>query len=237
MILPRLLDWIYPPRCTLCETPLNNGRHLCQTCSHQLPRLNNNRCLTCAHQLEGPVGLQPQCPNCQTLKPAFDFANASLLGTAHVIDLIHRFKLQGQVELARDLAPFLVDTFRSDSRFTQLANPLLIPVPLHPRRQRERKYNQAHELTRFTAKLLDINSQNLLRRTAFKPRQATLTRKQRLQNLHNAFTPKSPKTNLKNRDLILIDDVLTTGSTLHECARALRSGKPRTIAVLTVVRA
>lgn len=112
----------------------------------------------------------------------------------------------------------------------------LVPVPLHARRLRERRFNQSAELARTLAKLSGLPVLDLLHRSRYTTAQATLTRKQRLENLAGAFTlkPRAPQ-NIPSH-ILLVDDVFTTGSTAHECALALKKAGAHRIAVLTVAR-
>lgn len=232
-----ILDWLYPPACALCRIPLRGGRNLCDPCGESLPRVRPNSCRTCGQHFEGPIAPPDQCPNCITLKPAFDFATAALRSSTDALDLVHQFKLAGRPELGTDLAGLCAETLRRDDRFRQLLDPVLIPVPLHCSRLRSRGYNQALEIALPLAQELGFPCQTALTRVLATDRQATLTRKQRLANLKQAFRLATAAESLTGRDLILIDDVFTTGSTAHACARVLRTAKPRAIVVLSVLRA
>ncbi|MDP0492628.1 MAG: ComF family protein [Verrucomicrobiota bacterium JB023] len=233
-----ILDWLYPPSCALCEAPLSGGVHLCAPCRASLPPLPPVHCRTCAHPFDGAITNPERCHSCEAIKPAFDFATSALVSNEESINLIHQFKLLKRPELAPDLARIAASSFPNHPRLAAFRNPLLVPVPLHPRRLRERGFNQAAELSSHLSRLLDISTQSVLRRVVNTPRQATLSRKQRLRNLRKAFQLRTPRgDDLSAFDLVLIDDVFTTGSTVHECARILRTARPRSIAVFTIVRA
>ena len=110
-----------------------------------------------------------------------------------------------------------------------------MPVPLHPRRERERTFNQATVLARLLARRTARPVWPALRRTRFTATQAALTRTERLANLHGAFTP-ARRWPVNGAHLLLIDDVFTTGSTVHECARVLLRAGATSVRVLTVTR-
>ena len=112
-----------------------------------------------------------------------------------------------------------------------------MPVPLHGSRLRSRRFNQAELIARSLSIELEIPLVKALKRVLPTNRQATLSRKERLQNLRNAFQLRIPVEKIADRNLILIDDVFTTGSTAQECARVLQKANPKTIAVFTIVRA
>lgn len=238
-LLPKspLLDWIYPPGCALCYTPLRRGKNLCASCAEDLPALSANCCQRCGQSFDGNLSAPVSCPNCITLKPSFDFATAAVKSNEASILLVHQFKLLKHPELGHDLASVMAQAYRRDSRLASIADPLLIPVPLHGSRLRSRQFNQAAILTQFLAKELEMDSEEALKRKQATLRQATLSRRQRLKNLRKAFQLRVEPARLADRNIILIDDVFTTGSTAQECARALKVAKPASIVVFTMVRA
>ncbi len=231
------LDWLYPPLCVLCETSLRKGQNICHPCREKLPRLPASSCRKCGQTFEANLKAPEQCPNCISLKPQFDFATAALKSHQNVLHLIHQFKLLHRPEIGEDLAQTILPSFQQEARLTQLTAPLLIPVPLHHQRHRERGFNQAELLATPLARELGLDCLKALKRIRSTSRQATLSRRERLKNLNKAFRLTGNSQKLANRSLILIDDVFTTGSTVHECARTLRAAKPASIAVFTVLRA
>lgn len=202
-----------------------------------MPRLSPNHCQRCARIFDASVGTTAWCGNCKNPPPAFDFATAAFEANASTLNLIHQFKLLKHPELARDLAAIAAPSFQNEKRLQALVNPLLIPTPLHRSRLAERRFNQSDLLANFLSKTLEIPLCKALKRTRRTPRQATMRRKERLENVKNAFQLRVSPETLASRDLVLIDDVLTTGSTAHACAKALRVAKPRKIVVFTIVRA
>lgn len=136
-----------------------------------------------------------------------------------------------RLPLARLMVPALRDERLSGSAW------ILVPVPLHPRKKRERRYNQSAELARTLARLTGGVWCDALRRIRYTESQAGLDRDGRLKNLRGAFavSPRSVK-RLAGRNVLLIDDVLTTGATAHECAMTLKGCGVEKVAVLTVAR-
>ncbi|MGJ8672226.1 ComF family protein [Rubritalea sp.] len=141
-----------------------------------------------------------------------------------------------QFYLATELARYSANTFFSDPRFANLPTPLLVPVPLHWRRNWQRGFNQAEEITRALSKLIQVPNKKVLKRTRNTQTQTKLDRKHRLKNLQNAFTARRIPEHF--RSVILIDDVFTTGSTAEACASTLRKHAPQleNIVVLTALR-
>lgn len=232
-----LLDWLYPPVCALCEASLRRGRHLCGDCGDALPRLPKSHCRRCGQTFDGDFEPPAGCPNCLTMKPAFDFATAALRSSQESVNLIHQLKLLRRPELGADLAEILAEAFQQNTRLTSIEAPLLVPVPLHSKRLRERRFNQAEAIGNSLARQLELPIRKALKRVRDTERQATLSRKERLKNLQKAFELRIDPANLAGRNVILIDDVFTTGSTAQQCSKVLQTAQPESVVVLTLVRA
>ncbi len=238
-MLQRLLDCFYPALCELCQKSLKNGRSLCTTCAEDLPKISEPFCQNCGETFDGNIEGHFQCNNCLGSTHDFHFARAALKGHTLPFHLVHSLKYRRHFYIARELARFLAETWKEDDRFRQLgANAILIPVPLHWRRQQTRHANQAFELAREMSKLTGLPFRNALKRARPTLTQTKLNRKQRLSNLHGAFQMKKRHLpHLRRANVILIDDVFTTGATAHECTRVLKhQGKASKVAILTLVR-
>jgi ComF family protein len=238
-MIARFLDFLYPALCELCQISLKKGSSICSSCVDNLPRIKDPICQRCGESFDGNLGDDFRCQNCLGLSHDFVFARASFKGLATPFHLVHSLKYRKRFFLARDLAPLLLETLDEDSRFEEFRkNTLLVPVPLHWRRQQWRQGNQAFELARELSKVSGIPYANSLRRIRSTQTQTKLNRKQRLSNLRGAFAVKKRhREQLRGTNIILIDDVFTTGATAHECTRILRhSAKSSKVAVLTLVR-
>lgn len=239
-VFSRALDLLYPPVCEVCDLALTEGRSLCEACDADLPRLADPFCQRCGEAFPGKIDQAFTCPNCSTLKFAFDFARPALVRDDRTLDMIHRLKYSRQLHLAKELGRLASDAFH-DTRLDEARSGKwpLIPVPLHRRRFQHRHFNQAEEIARELSLHTGMPVLNALRRTRATGHQTALSRAQRLENLRGAFstTRKGANAITKNRDgAILIDDVFTTGSTVDECAKTLRKAGYREIAVVTVMR-
>lgn len=241
-----LLDVIYPRRCEGCEASLEFGREkaerwLCDDCFDALPRIVPPFCNVCGEPYDGAISNAFRCANCADLNLRFDFAVAAYRADGLVRDLVHRFKYSKQQHLSGVLSALLAHAME-DARLSSPAAPLkvLIPVPLYHARQREREYNQAWELCRELEKHTRIPALDALKRVRPTTAQASLTRHQRIENLRGAFRVRGPvlrSGQLKGKTILLVDDVLTTGSTASECARTLRrDAGVEKIVVITVAR-
>ena len=151
-----------------------------------------------------------------------------------VRDLIHRFKYGGEVWLGSLLGDFLTQGLR-DPRLRGRPFDAVVPVPLHPLRKREREFNQAEILGRELARKNDLAFCESLERLRYTVTQTHFDRRRRMQNLRNAFKVRRNAA-MQGKDVLLVDDVLTTGSTLDECARVLLAAGARSVRALTVAR-
>ncbi|MES2995672.1 MAG: ComF family protein [Verrucomicrobiota bacterium] len=237
----RALDFVYPCRCAVCDESLRSGAALCQPCRSDLPRIVPPFCSSCGEMFEGaPETRAFSCPHCHDLKFAFQFARAATSRDPRTLDLIHRLKYNREIHLARELGGLAVEAL-ADPRFATAVSECwpLVPVPLHSSRWRHRQFNQAGEIARILSGLTGNPVVAALRRTRNTRTQTSLSRQQRMNNLKGAFVPARAAAAWADHPpagVILIDDVFTTGSTVHECARTLRKTGVRTIQVLTVMR-
>jgi ComF family protein len=209
-----LLAALLPPRCLLCAGEGMPGRDLCAGCLADLPR-NTSCCGRCALPLSNPA---ERCGICLKREPPFTMAWAPFR-YAHPLDLLEaRFKFHRDLAAGRLLAELMAEAAQQ-----QLGAPLpgrLLCVPLHHQRLRERGYNQALELAKPLARALQIPlDADALIRVRNTSAQTGLDASARRRNLRAAFAPRD------GADLpahvAIVDDVMTTGTTLRECARVL----------------
>ena len=236
----RSLDLLYPPSCAVCQEILTHGRALCDGCAADLPRLAEPFCQTCGESFQGQIDTVFACPNCKKLKFSFEFARPATVRDPRTLDMIHRLKYARELHLAKDLGRLAVGSFSDPRLAPALAGQWpLIPVPLHRKRFQHRHFNQAEEISRELAILTGLTILKALHRTRQTEHQTALTRSQRLENLQGAFaiTRAGRRAIIQNpAGAVLVDDVLTTGSTVDECAKILRKAGFQTVFVVTVMR-
>lgn len=210
-----ILKQLYPPDCLLCGAPCEGSRPLCTSCLRDLPR-NTACCRLCALPLPNAAA-GSLCGACGDRRPALDRVIAPLLYTDPVDRLIGEFKFHGQLHVGRLLAQLLGDAIEAQASDRP---EVIIPVPLHSSRLRRRGYNQALELARGLSRRFCIPlDYRAGRRILPTLPQAGLSGKTRRTNLRGAF---SVREGLPYRHVAIVDDVVTTGSTLGELARALK---------------
>ena len=218
--MTRLLRVLLPLRCLLCGGQGKSGRDLCSGCAGDCAS-NRPSCPRCALPLQAPA---PLCGECLQREPSFAAAWAPFR-YGHPLDLLEaRFKFRGDLAAGRALAQLMIERAVAEAP-TRPA--LMIPIPLHVSRLRERGYNQTLELARPLAAALGIPLRHdLLVRTRSTPPQTGLDAKARRRNLRGAFA--LTKSARLPDHVVVFDDVMTTGATLREAARVLvRAGVSR----------
>lgn len=226
--LRTLEQQLLPPLCLLCGATGSHQRDLCAACAVDLPR-NKPACPTCAL----PVSMisPAPCHDCTAHPPPFDHAFVPFRYRPPINFLIREVKFNGRLHHARLLGEIFTEM--AAQHFTSWPD-CIIPVPLHPKRLQERGFNQALELVRRTAREFGIPViAEGLRRVRYTPPQSSLNRQQRQSNLLGAFVSG---TRLSGARIALFDDVITTGSTISECARVLREGGATDIAIWAIAR-
>ncbi len=225
--LPPLLDLLYPPRCAACDDL--GPEPFCTSCADSLVP-SPVGCPLCGVPLDDALlpALRPRrCGPCRESAPPFALARAPFLHGGALAEAIYALKYRDRPEVARPLGVLFeaVEPPRAD---------VVCPIPLHPQRLRTRGYDQAALLANHAARRFGLPLAHLLIRTRPTPAQVSLGRADRARNLRGAFTTVATVTGLR---ICLIDDVLTTGATAAESARALlRAGAAR-VEVRTLSRA
>ncbi|MGB9679527.1 MAG: ComF family protein [Thermoanaerobacteraceae bacterium] len=222
------LDLLFPPKttCIICGENIKSG-YLCENCEHKLEFIHGNICNICGKPIENK-GI---CSDCNSYGHIFK-KNRSVFEYKGVIkDLIARFKYFKE----RDLADFFAQYIKEVIEEENWPIDLIIPVPLHKAKLDERGYNQSELLAREISYKLDILMSKALRRIRNTPTQTDLHREERIKNVKGAFNV-TYKNAVENKKILLIDDVITTGATLDECARVLKEYGAEDIYVATIAR-
>lgn len=231
-----LLDLALPPRCHLCRCfiPAAGPLHLCPACYDKLPQLASPCCSICGQPFDG-AGDDHPCGACLQQPPPWEAARAALLYEGGSRDLIHAFKYRHRFHLRRPLA-LLTAELLNDFAIASKAD-LLAPVPLHPRRLRQRGFNQSLLLAELLATQWQLPlHRQLLLRTRYTTSQTELSAEQRASNLRGAFSVAGQSL-VKEKRVLLVDDVFTTGATLAECSRCLLQAGAAAVLCVTVARA
>lgn len=233
--IPALLDFFFPPLCHICRSfiPDAGELHICPVCREELPLVTSPLCHICGIPFAG-AGNDHICGRCQTHPPHFDSARAQLLYEGAARDMLHSFKYQHKTHLRRPLALLTLEGLTD--YIVGKAPDIIVPVPLHRSRLRNRGFNQAVLLGDVFSSSLSIPMLlNGLVRTRQTEPQIELSAEQRRNNVKGAFTSAKPA-DIKGKRVLLLDDVMTTGSTVDECSRELKKAGASSVLVITAAR-
>lgn len=218
-----LRDTVFPPLCVHCGdiVEASSLRHVCKACVPLIMHVEAPHCPCCGHPYYGETEGERLCVHCEGLHPEFGEGRTTVLFKGPARALIHELKYRHGLHVLEDIAALVA---RHDYVAEFLRGAVLVPVPLHARKERERGYNQGRELARALAAVLGEGTrvEELLRRVADTQTQTNLDREQRRANLKNAFALAPGVVITSDLRHVLIDDVFTTGSTLNACAAVLR---------------
>ncbi len=215
--IDRLINIIYPPKCIFCQKLLDHDAalHICSACYSKLPLIENKVLRT---SLDGDENY------CDGVVSVFEY-------TGMVKESLIRFKFYSKPGYYRTYARLLADKI---GKVTDVKNyQMVLSVPLHKHKEFSRGYNQARLISKALSRILKMRECSyLLRRERYTEAQSLLDKQKRNQNVKGAFAVVSPK-KVKGKTILLVDDILTTGSTLEECSRVLKqAGAEKVFAVV-----
>ena len=233
--LRRLLHVVFPMQCRTCDTALDDDPipFFCQRCWSDITPIRSPCCHRCAHPFSSPQTLRPGylCGACRKHPPAYDQAWTPYAYQSPLKEAIGLLKYRGKPQLAPALARLIARTTPAPTNVD-----VVIAVPLHPDRLREREFNQALLLAYHLGKHWNLPVlTDVLRRTKPTPPQTSLKRRERLKNLRKCFAVARPSA-IEGKTALVVDDVFTTGTTVNECAKTLRKAGAQAVYVQTLAR-
>ncbi len=230
-------DCIYPPFCLLCDSycSAENEAGICSDCLSQVHYIHSPLCSKCGKPFGHEFDKNHLCGDCQRTKRYFSRARAVGLYNGILRNAVHLFKYQLNHSLATPLGILmscLMEEVTGEFHFQAV-----VPVPLHPKRLRERGFNQSLSLARFVSRFhsIPLDRSNLVR-VRWTNTQVGLSEPRRKENVKGAFAVKK-ECYFQNKHLLLVDDVYTSGSTVDECAKVLLNAGARSVQILTLARA
>ncbi len=229
------LDLVYPRHCESCHgAVLDEARHLCWDCMTRMQFIQRPHCDRCGDPIEGKVDYDPMCAYCSRHRIWFTRARSAVRYRGPIRDVIQSFKYKNALYLGRDMNLLLLACVQA--HYGAIPFDAVTSVPLFARRERERTYNQAAVLARDLASDLRSPYDNrLVIRIRDTQTQTHLSAPERRENMAGAFVPHGSNGRQGQR-LLLVDDVMTTGATVNECARALKEAGAEYVYVATVAR-
>lgn len=220
------MDWLYPPRCCNCD---RRGFALCEACFAEIERLHGKLCQKCGYPIVGKGSL---CEECRLAPPPYTQMRSWAAYSGPAQKAIHSLKYKRNLAMGRHLAMPLLEMVKN----TGWKIDMIVPIPLSRSRLRYRGYNQAALISHQLAAHLNIrHSSNAVKRIRNTSTQIELDVNKRFTNLLDAFYA-NPAT-LKKRNILVIDDVITTGATMQNCTKALLQAGAENVYCLSVARA
>jgi competence protein ComFC len=229
-----IISLLYPPACAICLAEVDFQSYLCDQCEARLVRIKPPFCSKCSEPFQGAITNPFHCANCSHRTLHFENAVSAFRSRGIARRIILDFKYGGQIQLRHLIASWLFVALEDD-RLRGQEFDLIVPVPLHPARERQRGFNQAALLAESLSARMSIQTRPILERTRYTTTQTAFDRTERMENLRGAFRLRK-SADVRQLRVLLIDDVLTTGSTLSECARVLKKGGARSVHAATAAR-
>ena len=235
--LTGLTDIIFPPRCSICGALMRENKKFsfCPECLSLIYFIQSPHCTCCGLPFPDMEGEDHLCEECIVSKQSFSVARALGKYDKTLLEAIHLLKYRGKIAMGEVMGRLMAER---EYKSLAIGNySLIIPVPLHPKRLKERGFNQSLVLAREIARKFSISLDfSILKRNVHTKPQTMLKKKDRMLNVKGAFEVKNAE-KIKGEKILLIDDVYTTGSTVRECSRVLIRHKAAEVAVLTLARA
>ncbi len=237
--LNALASVMFAAPCRVCGGALRNASRIpiCTDCLEGFHRITGPVCLGCGRPITSPVAAEaghPLCRLCRAGFYAFERARSFAAYDDALSEAISLLKYEEVTRLGQWFAARLAETVAREG--LEWRADVVVPVPLHPERQRERGYNQAELIARPLARRLGLRfDPHLLVRTKPRPPRLLLSRRERWESVRGAYATR-PGREVDNLRVLLVDDVMTTGATLDSCARALKDAGAAAVAGLTVAR-
>ncbi len=235
-IISTIIDFLFLPNCFICGNFIEDysSKLICSGCFSKIRLISGPTCSKCGIPFVSQVGKDRICSECLLNKKYFFRAKSVGYYRGEFLEIIRQFKYKGKTPLSFPLGNLLAD--RSFYPWDFIDFDLIIPVPLHKRRLRERGFNQSLLLAAQVGKKWNIPLDPLvLKRVRYTDPQTGLKKKERLKNIRGAFLVKKQK-KIRDRRILLIDDVYTTGYTANECSRELIESGASKVGVLTLAR-
>ncbi len=238
-----LVDWLYPPRCRACAERIygRDGEYFCASCWVQIQLVTHPLCKVCGRPFTDASGADHTCGVCLERAPRFAAARAWACypreaSAQHPLgQVVQKYKYGRKVSLGKPLGRLMA---RGCEEFlSEFHADLIVPVPLHPKRLRWRGFNQALLLAREVGRLYRLPVDPfVLQRRKETVAQTQLSEGERRRNVRGAFV-LGPDKSVKDKTVLVVDDVYTSGATVNECSRTLKRAGAKETYVMTLARA
>ncbi len=234
-MLGPIINLLYPALCRACSKKIDRfDRNICPDCVGRIKERLPPFCVKCGRHLIGDPGLIDTCADCKNEAPYFDRAWSAYYYDGILKDLIHDFKYKKITSLSTDFTALIVNFMKKYAVGKDCQ--MILSIPMHPDRLFKREINHSDVMARALGKTTGIPySENTLIKTKDTSLQSKLKRNARIKNLHSSFSLKNAGI-VRGKNILLVDDLFTTGSTVNECSRLLKSRGAGYIEVITLAR-
>lgn len=235
-ILNQFLEIFFPSHCLSCPKIISKDSLFCAKCWVKLNFITDSKCKICSYPFEVEIkNAAPFCASCLVKRPSFEKVITIFRYNYVIKKIISNLKYKDQGYLAKKFGKILADRIKKEN----IEFDLIVAVPLHLERLKKRKFNQAVFLAKALKKYFPDSKfyPDLLFRVKNTPSQTKLTKKQRIKNMKRAFmVNKKYRDYVKDKNILLIDDIMTSGATLENCTKELKRRKAKSITVATIAK-
>lgn len=232
-----IISLFYPALCQVCGKKTGQpDQNLCEDCLKKIKKRLPPFCMKCGRQLPGEPRLEGRCPDCKKEDPYYDRALSAFCYEGILKNLVHDFKYKKMTSLVKEFVELTLDFMNVHGMDKSID--LVLCIPMHPARLLKREINTSHILARALAKKLNIQySSRILKKRKNTPPQSRLKRNERINNIKGSFSlRKKGKALVQGKNILLVDDLFTTGSTVNECSMVLKEASSGHVEVITLAR-
>ena len=228
----RIVEFLFPPACPLCGTPVSTHGELCADCWTSFNWIDGSKCVRCGYPFAMDMPNGAMCPVCASGKNELDWIRSACVYDDASRMAVLPFKHAGRISYAHFMSRAMIWALR-DIDVSDID--IIMPVPLARRRLFHRAYNQATLLARPIARVLGIKIDYDSVCRKYRPDMGHLNARQRMENIHNVFTVNCPDC-IRGKRILLVDDVMTSGATFSELRRVLKSAGATAVYGVTFCR-
>lgn len=225
-----IIDYLLPKRCFSCAELTQDANSFCANCWKEFNFINSPFCKRCGREFALDLAEDQECLKCISHSPHFDKARSLFKFDEYSKNIIHAFKYYDKTILAKSFAEMMVARYHNDI----IQNDIIVPVPMHRLKRLFRMYNPAQILAQELHQIINLPIEmNVLVKTKWTKPQTTLSRKARLKNINGSIRIENIE-KIKGKKVILIDDVITTSTTIDLCAKLLKKAGAKEVIALSI---
>ncbi len=235
-MIGRIANLLYPASCQICNAKLEKwDQNLCCDCFKKIKTRIPPFCIKCGKHLTSKPDKENTCSDCTKTLPYFDKALSVFYYKGALKDIICNFKYKN-LKLPKKFIEETLDFLLKYGTANELD--MVTSIPMHPSRLFKREINPSHILAKDLARKLKVRySEKLLKKQINTPPQSRLSRSERIYNARDSFTlQKNKKREVRRKNILIVDDLFTTGSTANECARILKEAGTNRVEIITLAR-